>query len=134
MHALRPRNPGSRAHFCSLFLQSVVEGEVDLQLTFVSDDAWFHWQGYINTQNNYWNSQNSHLTHEVPLHPVKVGAWCAVSARRIVGPVFYNKTINFERYVQVILRQFLPELTEEERCLWGQNYEQWYLASTFTRS
>jgi hypothetical protein len=51
-------------------------------------------------QNNYyWNSQNPNLTHEVPLHPVKVGAWCAVSARSIVGPAFFNKTINFERWL-----------------------------------
>jgi hypothetical protein len=73
-------------------------------------------QGYIDRQNNhYWSSQNPHLTHEVLLHPVKVSVWCAVGARRIVGPVFLNKTINCKRYVQVILRQFFPELTEEER-------------------
>jgi hypothetical protein len=29
--------------------------------------------------------------------------------------VFFNETINCERYVQVILGQFFPELTEEER-------------------
>jgi hypothetical protein len=46
---------------------------------------------------------------------VKVGVWCAVSARRIVGPVIFNETNNCEGYVQVILRQFLPELTAEER-------------------
>jgi hypothetical protein len=46
---------------------------------------------------------------------VKVGVWCALSARRIVGPVFFNETINCESCVQVILGQFLPELTEEER-------------------
>jgi hypothetical protein len=49
---------------------------------------------------------------------VKVGVWCAVSARRIVVPVSFNKTINCERYVQVILGQFFPELTEEERLYW----------------
>jgi hypothetical protein len=46
---------------------------------------------------------------------VKVGVWCAVSARRIVVPVFYNEIINCESYVRVILGQFFPELTEEER-------------------
>jgi hypothetical protein len=85
-------------------------------LTFFSDEAQFHLQGYINTQNNrYWSSQKPHLTHEAPLHPVTVGVWCASSARRIVGPVFFNETINCERYVWVILRQFFSELTEEER-------------------
>jgi hypothetical protein len=84
-------------------------------LTFFSDEAWFHLQGYINTQNNrYWSSQNPHLTHEVPLHPVKVGVWYAESSR-IVGPMFLNEKVNCERYVQVILGQFFLELREGER-------------------
>jgi hypothetical protein len=45
---------------------------------------------------------------------VKVGVWCALSAR-IVEPVFSNETINCKRYVHIILGQFFPELTEEER-------------------
>jgi hypothetical protein len=86
---------------------------------------------------------------------VKVGVWCAVSARRIVGLVFFNETINCERYGQAILWQFFTDLTEGERlygwfqqdpatahtahvyvgfvqCLQGENYQQWYFASTFT--
>jgi hypothetical protein len=67
-------------------------------LTLFSDEACFHLQGYINMQNNcYWSSQNPHLTHEVQLHPAKVGVWCTVSARRTVEPVFYNETINGRR-------------------------------------
>jgi hypothetical protein len=52
---------------------------------------------------------------------VKVGICCAASSRRIVGPVFFNKTIKCEKYVQIILWQFFPELPEEERlCGWFQ--------------
>jgi hypothetical protein len=40
------RDPASRVHFFSWFLQPVVEGEIDPQLTFFSDEAWFHLQGY----------------------------------------------------------------------------------------
>jgi hypothetical protein len=65
-------------------------------------------------KNRYWSSWNPHLTHEAPLHPVKVGAWRAVSARRFVGPVFFNKTVKCEGYVLVILGQFFPELKDEE--------------------
>jgi hypothetical protein len=91
---LEPSDPASRVHFCSWFLQSAVEGEIDQQLTFFSHEAWFHLQGCINTQNNrYWSQQNPHLTHEVLLQPVKVGVWCGVRAR-IVGPVFFNEIIN----------------------------------------
>jgi hypothetical protein len=113
---LKLQDPASKVHFCSWFLQSVIEGEIDPHLTFFSDEALFHLQGYINTQNNrYWSSQNPHLTPKVLLHPVKLGVWCAVSATRIVGPMFFNETVNCKRYVQVIFGQFIPELTQEER-------------------
>jgi hypothetical protein len=103
-------------------------------------------------QNNcYWSPQNPHLTHEVPLQPVKAGVWCAVSAR-IAGPAFFNETINCKRHVEVILRQFFPQLTEEKdpmagfsrtqilptlhagfvQGLQGQNYQQWCLNHIFT--
>jgi hypothetical protein len=79
-----------------------VKGEIDPQLTFFSNEEWFHLQGYINTQNNrYWSPQNPHLTHEASHHPVKVGVWWvrfALSARWIVGPVFFNETVNCEKY------------------------------------
>jgi hypothetical protein len=38
MHALQPRDLASRVHFCSWFLQFVVEGEIDPQLIFFSDE------------------------------------------------------------------------------------------------
>jgi hypothetical protein len=83
IHILQPCHSASRVQFCSWFLQYVVEGEIDQQLTFFSDEAWFHLQGYINTQNNcYWSSQNRHLTHEVPLCRGKVGVWCAVKCKK----------------------------------------------------
>jgi hypothetical protein len=39
MHALQQRDPVSRVHFCIWFLQSVVEGEINPQLTFFIDEA-----------------------------------------------------------------------------------------------
>jgi hypothetical protein len=78
-----------------------VEGEIDPQVTFFSDEARFHLQGYINTRNNrYWSSQNPHPTHKVLLHPVKVGVWCAVSARKIAVPVFLTKQL-IAKYIYV---------------------------------
>jgi hypothetical protein len=46
IHALQPRDSASRVRFCSWFLQFVVGGEIDPQLTFFSDEAWFYLQGY----------------------------------------------------------------------------------------
>jgi hypothetical protein len=96
-HALQPRDPSSRVHFFSWFLQSVVEGEIEPQLTFFSDEVWLHLQGYINTQNNrYWSSRNPHLTHEVPLHPMKDGCLVCSQCKKDFWTCFFNETINCE--------------------------------------
>jgi hypothetical protein len=52
IHALQLHDPPSKAQFCSWFLQSAVKGKINPQLTFFSDEACFHLQGYINKQNN----------------------------------------------------------------------------------
>jgi transcriptional antiterminator len=76
IHALQQRDTAGRVHFCSWFLQSVVKCEIDPHLTFFSDDACFHLQGYIITQNNsYWSSQNPQLT-ESPAPSSE--SWCLV--------------------------------------------------------
>ena len=43
--------------------------------------------------------------HQVPLHYVKIGIWCAMSAKRVVGPIFFNETVNSERYMSTAVEQ-----------------------------
>jgi hypothetical protein len=101
-------------HVCGWFLQSVIKGVINLQLTCFSDEAEVHLQGCINTHSNhYWSSQNPHLTHEV-LHSVKVGVWCAINARRIVGPVFFSRIISCKTYLH-----FFPGRQKKKDSLAG---------------
>lgn len=122
VHALQPQDPVSRVNYCNWFLQSVHNGEVDPLLTFFTDEAWFYLQGHVSTQNNrYWATENPHMIHEVPHHAAKVGVWCAVSALRIIGPIFYDTTVDSHVYVNSILNNFFPLLTRNERlCGWFQ--------------
>jgi len=40
--------------------------------------------------------KNLMLIHEVPLHDIKVGVWCAMSATRIIVAIFpYETTLTF---------------------------------------
>jgi hypothetical protein len=50
---------------------------------------------------------------ETPLHPQKIGFWIAVS-RRLIGPIFFNNTINGQRYREQILKNFIQQLDENE--------------------
>jgi hypothetical protein len=107
---------GRRTHFCNWFFQAVHDGVLDPKLTFFTDEAWFHLSGYVSAQNNrYWSSINPRQVFEVPFHDQKIGVWCAITASRIVGCIFFENTTNSERYVSDILWPFLGSITEEEK-------------------
>ena len=113
---LRPPDNVSRVNFCNWVLQNIVDGIVDPQLIIFSDEAWFHLRGHVCSQNNrYWSTENPRIIHEVPLHDAKIGVWCAVSAKRIIGPIFFEDTINSERYRTQILAPFFQLLSDNER-------------------
>jgi hypothetical protein len=75
------------------------------------------------------------LIHDMPLHDVKIGVWCAMSATTITGPLFH--TINIHRYVFDCLSDydrtfsFFQEQSQTYRtakntalrlkCFWWQN-------------
>jgi hypothetical protein len=58
---------------------------------FYSEKACFNLSGYMGSQNNkYWSTENPHAAHEVPMHDLKDGVWCAFSAWRITGAMFFH--------------------------------------------
>jgi hypothetical protein len=58
-----------------------------------------------------------------------IGVWCAITASRIVGPIFFENTNNSERCVTDILRPFFDSITEEEKTY---GYFMQYGATTHT--
>lgn len=51
------------------------------------------------------------VSHQKPLHDLKIGVLCAVSGRRIIGPSFFEKTVNTNVYLQ-IYKEFTKHLTQ----------------------
>jgi hypothetical protein len=49
----------------------------------------------------------------IKIHRQKIGVWCAVSRRRIVGPIFFETTVNSPVY-QDIITQFTALLEVDE--------------------
>ena len=112
---LQPRDDQARINFCNWILQHIVDGIVNPHLLIFSDEAWFHLSGHVSSQNHrYWSTENPRLIHEVPLHDQKIGVWCAVTAERIIGPIFFDDTINSDRYRRNILEPFFQQLTDDE--------------------
>jgi hypothetical protein len=85
-----------------------------LDKTFYSDEEWFHFTGYVNSQNtNIWLMENPHAAHETPIHPVKIAVWCAASHHRIAGKIFFENTINSEHCTDIVY-EFLLHFTEDK--------------------
>jgi hypothetical protein len=96
--------------YCRWFQESVINGLIDPELVFYSEEAWFNLSSYVNSQNNrHWGTENPHAVHEVLLHNLNVGA---INTRRIIGIRRFHYTINSGRY---ILPPFFDKLTDEHK-------------------
>jgi hypothetical protein len=64
--------------------------------------------------------QQKILTHCINFHSTeKTGVWCAISRRRIIGPIFFDTTVTSAVYADVV-QQFVALLNEDERYCWHQ--------------
>jgi len=104
-----------RIRYCEWFTDFIQTKIVDiLDVIFFTDEAWLHLLGYVNTQNTrLWSSENPHALHEKPLHNQKLGVWVAISRRHIVGPLFFEETVNSKLYCSM-LHDFVGLLEEDE--------------------
>ncbi|GFV62007.1 DUF4817 domain-containing protein [Trichonephila clavipes] len=95
---------------------------------FLSDEAHFWLNGYVNKQNcRIWSEANPQVYVETPLHPEKLTVWCALWTGGIIGPYFlkndegHNITVNGDLYRAMITNFFIPELNNHDvQKLWFQ--------------
>jgi hypothetical protein len=105
---LLPADFERRLKFCKWYRSFIKENEE--KEVFYSDEAWFHLNGYVNSQNaRHWSTENPNEMVQAPLHPLKIGVWCALSKTRIIGPIYFTDTISAQRYKE-ILEKFVRKL------------------------
>jgi hypothetical protein len=69
---------------------------------------------YVDIQSTrLWSSENLYAVHEKPLLDQKLGLWVEISRRRIVGPLFFEETVNNKRDCSMLL-DFIGLLEEYE--------------------
>jgi len=91
---LLPMDHEKRVRYCLWITDFLTQSPGILDVTFFTDEAWFHLSGYVNSQfTRIWAAENLHIVHEEPLHLQKIGVWCGVSRRRIIGPIFLKKQL-----------------------------------------
>jgi len=75
----------------------------------LSHPAWIH-----NSQNSRIRSaENPQALHENPLLSSKMGVWCALYKKGVVGPFLFQGTVTVENYPS-LLTQFVVLLEENK--------------------
>jgi hypothetical protein len=81
-----------------------------------SEEAIFELRGQINWHNAvWWSVENLHTQLEVPNSRQSVMVWCGISSAGLVGPHFFDQTINTESYLRVLEELVWPYV--RHRCL-----------------
>ena len=72
---LKPLDTQKRMAYCEWFMKLFGEDDELLDITWYSDEAWFHLSLYVNSQNTrIWATEHPHEFHEVPLHSEKTSS------------------------------------------------------------
>ena len=80
-----------------------------------SDEAHFHLDGGVNRHNClYWAPENPQWVVEQSLHSPRTTAWAAIWQGGVYGPFFFDGTVNKERYLQMLQKEFWPVVVAEE--------------------
>ena len=82
-----------------------------------SDEAHFHLDGGVNRHNcRYWAPENPQWVVEQSLHSPRTTAWAAIWQGGVYGPFFFDGTVNKERYLQMLQKEFWPVVVAEGRA------------------
>jgi hypothetical protein len=70
-----------RIWFCNWVLKNMHDGLIVSQLLFITDEADFPSNSYVNSQSKrIWSDRNPHAV-KILLHDIRIGVWCAVIVR-----------------------------------------------------
>jgi hypothetical protein len=116
---LRPLEAEKRVRYCHWFRQFTHDVSI-------LDTTFFSRRGMVSPKSLHklsttriWAAENPHELHQVALRTGKIGLWCAISRRRIIGPIFFDTTVTSAVYADIV-QQFVALLNEDEGYCWYQ--------------
>lgn len=113
LHQIKPTDYELRLNFCNTFLDGVEMWPGLVDAIWWSDESRFTLGGTINRHNSYYYSDsNPGFFTEVPHTNLGTMVWAAVSSNGIIGPYFFDGSINAESYLTMLTDYFLPNLHE----------------------
>lgn len=104
---LRQGDSERRIMFISWLITQIEDNPNIINHILWTDESKFTNNGIINKQNNrYWDSQNPHWVFETNNQSVwGTNVWCGLIGGKLLGPYFYDGTLNGRRYLEFLMNE-----------------------------
>lgn len=127
-HALEHGDPAKRLDFCLWMGAQIMDNQYFYRDIIFSDEATFSTNGTVSSQHvRYWSNHNPYFRiARNRQYSAKVNVWCAISYHGIIGPYFFENTVNQHTYLDM-LQHFLNERLDDlpinyrARCYFQQD-------------
>lgn len=122
VHGLIPGDTDRRIRFCNWLINS----QNLLPLILWSDESHFNNNGISNRKNDhFWDTENPRQIRECRFQQrFSINVWLGILGDTIIGPYFYQGTLNGERYANFLQTQFEDYLDDiplqMRRDMWFQ--------------
>jgi transposase len=121
---LKETDFATRKQFSETILQHLSESSDYLANVLWSDEANFMLDGSVYThQCVIWSPENPHAFVTKKLYPEHVTVWCGFTTKFVIGPYFFDGTVNAERYLTMLRDFVIPEL-KRHRALRKVTFQQ----------
>jgi transposase len=112
LQKLNEDDPDRRLEFCDWALQQYHADRLFPFTILFSDEANFYINGEVNKQNTrYWSSENPHWMEATKEQGcAKVMVWCGIWDSKIIGPFFFDATVNGENYLHMLQHEMMRML------------------------
>lgn len=129
---LNEDDPDRGQEFCELMMNRMLADLQFINKIVFSDEATFQLNGTVNRQNcRYWSRENPHWMMEAHTQfPQKVNVWAGIINNQIIGPYFFEGTVNGDVYLDFLTNFLVPTLkirfpdvnnpNEIDRSIWYQ--------------
>lgn len=120
MQTLERGDEERRMEFCLFCQGEYLTDENFLGNILFTDEATFTTNGVVSSQNSrHWTTENPHWAiNSKRQYSQKINVWAGIFNNRIVGPAFFEQTLNGERFLDFLntyLWDFMEELNMDER-------------------
>jgi len=112
LQKLNEDDPDRRSEFCYRALEMYHNDNEFPNTILFTDEANFYLNGEVNKQNmRFWSDENPHWMDPAKEQgSAKVMVWCGIWNGQIIGPFFFDHTVNAENYLQMLQTQMMPIL------------------------